>query len=707
MPMRPGIALYSTIAIVVVGNWKASGDELTPSAAPSTELEQIVVTAQKRSENAVNVPISITAVSGDSLQTLGIPDVTSLPQVVPGLRIDFDGPSAQPTIRGVGSALLGPGLSPNVATYVDGIIRPSTITTNIPFADVNSIEVLKGPQGTLFGRNATGGAILITTQNPTFDPTLAARASFGNYNTVSAALTGSTGITDSLAASISLAKQQSDGFVKNLLNGSDAGQYNDYGIRTKLLYRPSDAIDIVLSYEHMNLDDNRTVALGDYQGWSDGVLVPGAIIPQSRGYVANDFPDEQTSSVNDGTIKATFDLGWGTLTSLTGGQWEDDFYSVDEDGSSAPVVGVDGTIKDHTITQEIDLNSESNDSIHWVTGLYYYNNGSEWPTLQLSLGGAPLFNYLSTDVRTQSYAVFGDVTKSLADGLFLTAGLRYGRDDVEAKWQFTGAGPKAPSHNWSDTTPRVVLRYETDAQSNVYASYSQGFKAGIIDAPSDSTTPISPEKIDAYEIGYKTAHSRWRWDAAAYLYNYKDLQVSTYTVAGPLVFNAANSRIYGLDTSVTSQIAEGFVATLAAAYTHARYLSFPDAANYSFSPTEGITVGTKDASGSQMERAPEFQGDITLKYTLAAMGGKLDMSGLYSYESRVYFDPVEFAHQGGYGVLNLRAQWNAPAGHWYVAIFGKNVTDKKYVNQVLPDSAFFGQTYGEPATGGVEFGIKY
>src|ERR1700728_1819389 len=152
MSKRTSTGSRTLFLIVAFGCYAASALETAPPEAPAAGLEEIVVTAQKRTESAVNVPISITAVSGEALQTLGIPDVTSLPQVVPGLRIDFSGAFSQPTIRGVGSALLGPGLSSNVATYVDGIIRPSSLTSNVQFADISSIEVLQGPQGTLFGR---------------------------------------------------------------------------------------------------------------------------------------------------------------------------------------------------------------------------------------------------------------------------------------------------------------------------------------------------------------------------------------------------------------------------------------------------------------------------------------------------------------------------------------------------------------------------
>lgn len=676
-------------------------------AAGTSALEEIVVTAQKRSESEVNVPISIAAVSRDELITLGIQSVTDLPSVVPGLRIDYNGAFSQPTIRGVGSAILGPGFQSNVATYVDGIVRPSSLTNNVQFDDISNVQVLKGPQGTLFGRNATGGAILISTRDPTFDTSAQANLSYASYHTVKEGVFATTGFTDTLAGSISLTQIHSDGFVHNELTGLDAGQYNDWGLRGKLLFRPSDNAQFLFTYEHLVSDDNRATALNLYKGYTDGIFFPGAIIATARGEVSNNFPAYATAVSNNGSLKSTFDFGWATLTSYTGGQWEHDFNSNDIDGSSAPVVGVQWAIDDRTYSQEFNLTSAKNDSYSWVAGLYYFNNQSNWPNLQVTASGSPLFTAESLFDNTQSYAGFFDFTKTLLDQLYLTAGVRVGNDHVNDRYAEAGGGFESPSHVWGSATPRAVIRYAIDPQSNVYASFSEGYKSGLFNAPGGSTTPVEPEKIDAYEVGYKTAHSRWRWDAAVYDYQYRDLQVESYTNVGAILRNAATSRIYGLDSSLTGQITEAFSATLSAAYTHARYTSFPGAAGYTFSPTAGVQSVTVDATGFQMQRTPEFSGDVILNYSIPFAQGKFDLSALYSYESKVYFDAIEYAYQGGYGTLNLRVDWTDPSKHWTVGIFGKNVTNKIYIAQVLPDSAFFGQQYGEPATVGVEVRAKY
>jgi iron complex outermembrane recepter protein len=687
----------------------ATAPPATGSAAPvqPATLEEIVVTAQKRSESSVNVPISITAVSGSRLNESGVPDVSTLSALVPGLRMDYSGSFAQPTIRGVGSALLGPGLSPNVAIYVDGIIRPSGLTNNIYFLDVDSVQVLKGPQGTLFGRNATGGAILVNSAAPAFEPTVQGRVSYGRYNTLDGAVAASSGFTDTLAASVSAFYQRSDGFVTNVLTGDDAATYKNYGVRAKLLYKPSDAAQLLFTYEHMRTDDLRAIALANYQGWSVGALLGGQA-PSTRGTVALDFPSIGTSTYDAAHLKATFDLGWATLTSYTGGQWENDRQSVDDDGSSVPIVGVDWVIKDHTISQEFNLTSAQNDSLNWVGGLYYFNNNSGWPALNLSLGGAPTFPEFSGTLRTRSYAAFADATKTLAEDWYLTLGLRYGSDQVYENMLFLGDVPRTASHNWNNVTPRAVLRYQLTPESNVYASFTRGYKSGVFNVPGDSTTPVNPEKISAFEVGYKVSHPTWRLNSSVYYYDYKDLQITSYLATGSVLVNAANSKIYGLDLDGEFKLTDHLTVTAAGGYIHGRYEDFPNAPGYTWNPAlGGVQIAPTDASGFPMERTPMYSGNIGLRYVQPLLGGDLAWSALYSYQSRIYFDPANVSQQAGYGLLNARVQWNAPSNKWDVALYGKNITDKVYINQVLPNTAFFGETFGEPATFGAEFGFKF
>jgi iron complex outermembrane receptor protein len=717
------IAVAAVPAIAQVDNAPAStstvsapsGSASAPTAAPqqdtsnqSSEMSDIVVTAQKRSESAVNVPISIAVVGGEALQTMGVRNVTELSRVVPGFRVDFSGAFSQPTIRGVGSAVLGAGISSNVATYIDGVIRPSSLSNNVPFDDIESVQVLKGPQGTLFGRNATGGAVLITTKSPSFTTGATGHFSYGRYNTIMAGASVTGGlIGDVLAGSLAVTQNRSDGFVKDIVTGKDVGGYRNYGIRSKLLFRPSETAEFLLSYEHLYANDHR-IAGNSYNGWSAGAFDPNAVVGTERGKVAQDFAQFAKTTNDALTLKSTLDFGDVSLTSYTAKLWEDSYNSSDNDGSSSPILGVAWPIRERTFTQELNLTGKSG-RLDWVLGGFYYNNSSAWEPLGLSVGGSPLFPFQNIRVKTKSYAVFADATWEVIDNLFLTGGARYGHDKAsEVVDVLVDADPAiTPSKSWNSFTPRAVLRYQIGARSNVYASYSKGFKAGVFNSPTVDPVPVDPEKITAYEIGFKTASSALQFDAAAFYYDYKNLQVASYTSTGSILKNAASSEIYGLDAKLTGRVTDGLTVTIAGAYTHARYKKFPEAAGYIWDPATGVVPVSVDASGFSVLRTPDFSGNINVDYKTDLMGGQLALSGLYSYQTRVYFDAIEYAHQKAYGTLNLRAEWTDPSDHVTFGIFGNNVTDTNYISSVLPNTAYFGQTFGDPATYGAEVKFRF
>ena len=714
----------ATVSLIAASS-EAQAQSTDAAAASNAASQEIVVTAQKRSEREVDVPISITTASAKELTTKGVNDVAGLAQIVPGLRIDFSGAFSQPTIRGVGSATIGPGISSNVATYIDGVIRPSSLSNNVTFDDIASVEVLKGPQGTLFGRNATGGAILITTQNPTFDTHAQVHVSYGSYNEVRSGASVSSGLTDTIAASLSVTQARSDGFVKNVFTGDNhAGKFNNWGVRAKLLFKPSSSASFLLAFEHLESDDHRPTELNDYRGYSAAALVPGAIVPSARGITANDYPGFGKASSNAVTLKSVFDLGGGIgLTSYSGFQIERDHNSSDIDGSSAAIEGVAWPIHETTVSQEINLTGKSA-HFNWVVGAYYFHNRSNWPGLGLGgavVGGLNFLPLVWADVKTDSFAGFADGTYEVIPNLYLTAGLRYSHDRAAEVQTTLGSPTITPNHSWSAVTPRAVIRYQLTPGSNIYASFSRGYKAGVFNSSTNQIDPVNPEHISAWEVGYKTSvPGGLRFEAAGYYYTYSNLQVASYTAFGAVLANAASSRIYGIDAKLTAPITSELTATLAGAWTHARYTRFPGAAGYIFVPpagtasycgttyaTPGVTAVRCDASGYHEQRSPDYTGTASIDYHHGLFGGTLALDATASYQSRVYFDSIQYATQKGYGVLNLRADWTDPSGHITLSVYGKNVTDTTYISQVLPDSAYFGQHYGDPATVGGEVRYRF
>jgi iron complex outermembrane receptor protein len=270
---------------------------------------------------------------------------------------------------------------------------------------------------------------------------------------------------------------------------------------------------------------------------------------------------------------------------------------------------------------------------------------------------------------------------------------------------------------------RAVLRYEFAPNSNIYASYSNGFKSGAYNTLAFAPTPVNPESIDAYEVGIKTSQSNWRFEASAFYYDYSNLQFTAYkfvTINGlPQTIseleNAAKATIYGGDAEATYNITPEFNVRLGGAWTHARYDSFPGAIEYVPNTLvvngQTVLIGNHqiaaDASGKTLIRAPEFTATLGANYTTALPYGSLTFSGNLYFSTRVYFDPNDTTSQPDYATLDLKLTWALPGDRWRISVFGDNVTDTKYVTQVAEDVFGYGAVYGTPAVVGIGVDTKF
>lgn len=689
---------------------------------PAVGTAEIVVTAQKRAERLEDVPIAITSIGGETLANSNVSASVQLPQLVPSLRIDYSGAFAQPTIRGVGSATSGNGLPPNVATYIDGFYVPSALSNDFQLASVTNVAVLKGPQGTLFGRNATGGAIVVTTRDPSFEPTGQIMGSYARFNhaTVNAYLSG--GITDKLAMDVAAIYERSDGFITNIVNGDkDWGSYKKWLVRSKLLLEASDDVRFILTYQHSHQQDPNAQTGALYHGLGVGAFVPGATIATKRGEVAESFKSNFFLDVDSISLKSEFDLGGATLTSYSMYREQSTNQRADYDHSSAPIFDYSFFYKQRSVSQEFNLTSEDKGPFKWVVGAYYFNDNDRQTDFLISLGASPFFQGYQTQQKTDAIALFADGTYEVADGLFLTAGVRYNSEKRTAWYLTQSAAVGVPGSDrnekrFNSLTPRAVIRYEVSPRTNVYASYTRGFKSGAFNPSGQNVAdPVDPETIDAFEIGFKTASPTLRLNASAFYYDYRDLQIASYVNSSSLLQNAANSKIYGGDIDAVFTPTPHLQLKAAAAYTHATFSSFPDAPLYvqcldlaACGAGFGLFVPTPDNSkGRDLPRAPRFTASIGIQYDVPVGDGALTLNADMYHTSRIWFDPVEQFGQKGYELVNLRATYTLPGDKIQFAVFGTNVLDKTYLNQVLPAALSIGATYGEPASYGVSVSFKF
>jgi iron complex outermembrane receptor protein len=756
----------------------AMAQESGASADQGPAEGDIVVTAQRRAEKSLDVPITVTTLGEQQLSIANVRSLSDTAKLTPSLRFDSQGPAVQPTIRGVGTAITTSGGGPNVGIYVDGFFQSNTYVSDFQLMRVQNIQVLKGPQGTLFGRNTTGGAILVTTADPSTTPSAEVKADYGRFNSLNLQAYGTFGITDKIAMDIEGMYRRGDGFQTDVsrtntgafTNNNKIGKYENWSVRTGLKAELSDTVSVLLRYTHSETSDPMTQlvnAFVDTDGSSGflskvsaaGQAAYGTASTTGRALVyfyapagtyttkpgeINLNPPQSFKSNSDtiqGTIKA--DLGFANLTSYT--QYRDDNspYFGDLDATALPFFNIFVGVKDKTFSQEFLLNSKPGTRLQWTAGLNYFQIKDTWD-VQASFGNSAFGPFGGSSTKTESFAAFLDAQYEVTDKFFVTLGGRYSHDIVTDAYFLTnasdtfytgpngeqipfsgGAGVKIPVNDLKHDsfTPRVVLRYKPDDTSSVYASYTRGYKAGILNVGGQSQQPVEPEKIDAFEAGYKFDNRTFSVDLAGYYYDYKNLQVSSFQDGAAQIRNAASSEIYGLEAQGRYRVNRDVNVFGGAAWTHARYKSFTNAPFYSYcDPSLGTSSGdalacvngvgtlaqtTTDASGKHMQRAPEFTGNIGASYGFDVSEGRLTLSGNLYYTSSFYFDPSEQFRQKGYEVLSLRGEWTDASNRYTIAVYGDNVTNRRYRTQVLFNTLGTGSVWNAPVTYGISLGAKF
>lgn len=675
---------------------------------------EIVVTAQRREQRLTDVPITITNISDETMRRANISELSDIVKVTPGVRFDQRYGFFTPSFRGVTTSVYKPGNPSSIALYLDGFSSPALASANFELMNIENIQVLKGPQGTLFGRNTTGGAVLINTANPSHDTKVTLEAGYGSYNAQRFQGYATTGLSDQVAVDVAARYAQGDGWVENIFTGDDkAGEYQNFNLRVGVLFEPSETFSLLFRYEHTYKDDPSGVLQNVHiLGGRPATIAlnnPDAIITTKRGKIAEDAPVAFYSKSNAYQLTATLDMGFANLTSYT--QYREDksdhFYSLDLVNLS---LGGALSTKEHNklFTQEFLLNSNSTGRLQWTAGAYYSDWESGWPYVGRAPVGVigpstPYPQLLEDGIDSKSIAAFGDVTYELVDGLFLTGGLRYTKDSLKNGFVHFLALERLdlPTLTTSRFTTRGVVRYEFDDNTSVYASVSNGYKAAIYDIATTvfPERPIKPESIWAYEVGFKHASRALSFNIAGYYYDYTNqhLRQSILVDGVPLSItkNAAASEIYGVEADINYRLTDRFSLALGANWNHARFTDFPDAP--AFDPITFREFIIPDASGYRMARAPDFTATAGASYVADLGGGALTLSGTLFYTSKIYYGVLEQIPEDAYATLDLRAEWTDPTERYTLAVAGTNVTDTHYLSQVSQTGLGIGANWAPPA----------
>ena len=720
----------SALALIWSGAALAADDPVAATPSGSAETAEIVVTAQKREQRQIDVPATLTVLSAASLASAGVTDTLDLGQVTPGLTITVAVAPLQLNIRGVTSTAQATGDEPNIAVYVDGLYMPQARASLFQFLDVDHIEVLKGPQGTLFGRNSTGGAVLIVTKSPSDTLTINTHAAydFGKFGSKEASLFVSGPLGNNVAASLSGFYQGNKDYIRSInpaRPGFKVGKGDGGGVRGKVEWTPSDDTTILLAGAYSKSTDTAAPNASILDGVNVFLTRPGFGDYDSPRTYGGYFAGHRRIEMGMGSLTATHDFGDYTLKSITGYQ-----KSISDIFGNAPVGALPfgakyvTTQKMSSFSEELVLTSPTTGMFSWIVGGNFFRSEASGllKVFFTDINAGELIDFRSgyrPDAETTALAAFGDATLKPTENIELTGGLRYSTEKRSVDFPGDGA-PWQDSARFSKLTYRAIAKYIFSRNANVYASYSTGFKSGIynseiplVDPTDSSSNLVRPEFIKALEIGAKARVMDVNLTAAFFLYDYTDIQQSRSNVTPTggivnLIENAASAKIRGFEFQADGNIVQRLSGRLGISYIPtARYEDYVATV---ITPNAVGVPGTQsniDVSGSRMVRTPKWQVTAGLTYTTPLAGGEMQIGANYSYNSGFYYQPGNVTRQKDYATVDGRIGWTDPSEHFTLGVFGRNLTGADYTVGAVTTQASFTQAWSTPTEFGLFFDTKF
>ncbi|WP_337879226.1 TonB-dependent receptor [Rheinheimera sp.] len=710
---------FSTLALLVGSAFMTAPVWAEEQAAEQVKddevaLEVIQVTARKTAENLQNVPVAVTSIGAADIAERGLSSVIEVAQYSPNTTLQQSrGTNSTLTafIRGVGQEDPLWGYEPGVGIYIDDVYvaRPQGAVLDI--LNIERIEVLRGPQGTLYGKNTIGGAVKYVTKPMSGDTEFDANFAVGSYNQRDGKLTGQIPLVDNkLYLGFGYANLQRDGYGEYLtsaLPGQDGENYNKdlQAFRATLEFRPSDNWFMRLNYDKTNDKSN---SKGGYRLLPS--LLTDAPVPDSvyDSYTSlptwNKVETEGVSLTVDWNINDEF-----TFKSVTSQRENYSPTNIDFDNTSVIIFDVPAIYDDEQFTQEFQLNYNS-DNLTLVSGLYYYTADScgvfdaILGVLGTSLGAPGLTREVGGCSNSDSIAAYSQGSYKLNEQWSVTAGLRYTKDDKEALVRngliFANVYPESgwvpgyvrpdglttpvvldDEESWSKVTPKLGVEYQHSDDTMFFASYSQGFKSGTFNPRATTAEPAAdPEDVDSFELGVKTDWSRTlRVNATLFMLDHKDRQYISVipdptdaSVLNQRLGNVGRSEATGAELELTWAAAKGLDIYANLGLIDA---SFEEAISYT---PAGDPIDISDRFS--VTNTPETTANIGFTYTSETSFGDMVWTGSYGYRSKYSLTELDnLLVQDGYGMLNMGVTWYSQDGHWTVGLHGKNLTDEEYL----------------------------
>ena len=694
------------------------------SADQPGTLEEVVVTAQRRETNLQDLPVAISALTSDEIRAAGITRVSDFANAMPNVFINT-GAGLRSTviaIRGISSNPNNPGVDPAVGVYLDGVYMGRPTTINSGLYDVERIEVLRGPQGTLYGKNTIAGAVNFITKMPTAEPSGEVRFGYGNFDNLLGYAAVAGPLTDRLGARISGSYGTRDGYLHNTYTGTYLNDAQEAGGRLVLTYEATDDLDIVL---RADVAQNRTNDGGE-SIYENGVFAGTPL--------ADDNPNDWKVAYNvdnvadrdqwGTSIQADWTTSAGVLTSITAYR-QFNWTNVDDNDYTILSLLASGITEDQSqFSEELRFVSDDTGPFDYVVGAHYdYSvldtRSRAWIGPDLGIYPEEVEGVIRAKVDAESWAIYGQGTYDFSEQWSVSGGLRYTDESKDVRHAQVGDPlgillPTTDVRNLSrgddKWSPTASLNWRATDDVLLYLSYANGFKAGGFNVfsitPGDDAS-YRPEVVDSYEFGVKSTlfDDHMRLNIAAYTLDYQDLQVNQLVLVNGVpqyqTSNAATATSTGLEVEVQVQLADGLAMNASYGYMDAKFDKFKNA-----------TVDGDDFSGNQLPLAPKGAANLALQYD-TTIGDGYGLWGRVegNWRDKVYFDVDNdpLATQDAYTTLDLRLGVTATAG-WSATLWMRNVTDETYAldrsaGPIVPGQ--YVQALGAPRTYGIELGYDF
>lgn len=688
-----------SIAAMLLGAAPAVFAQEKPSSNGANDeapVGEIIVTAQRRAENVQKVPISIAVVSGDTLVSQGVMSSDGIQRLAPGLSMSTVGTGfvSYTYMRGGGTNQIDPGSDPSVAFFVDEVYITGASGLQFDLFDIDHVEVLKGPQGTLFGRNAASGAISIVTKRPSSTFGGNAHLEYGEYNSLlaRASVTGPLTSDGALSFRLSGAYRSQDAFTKNLTGGKDPGDVDSGGARGQLQYK-SGPLTILLAGDYFkarNGQTNQFISSANVAALVDPTLPQ----PTNQSFYAHYYNliGYENQDVYNLSGRIELETGIGTITSVSAYRHNKFKRRQDQDGTLYDSFDLFSSEKDKTFSQELRIVGDAaNDKVHYVAGVYYYDGEIDSVFVVKAGPAFPNAGFrgrTSTDSRTlstKSYAAFGQLTYDLTDQFGVTIGGRWTKDKKDDDRAVSIFGlinyTATPKKSWTAFTPSATLNFKPTEDVLTYFSYRRGFKSGgfqalLASSATVANIPFNPEKVDSYEFGVKATllDRTLTANLALFRSDITDQQVSrTISATQIYIDNAGETRAEGLDFEFVARPSRRLTVTASGTYQKAKFRKFQS--------------GAISYKGKHQLRSPDFAGYFAIDYRMPLGDfGDLALHADYSERSEQFYDLANTKLPGlyspAYGVGNLRATLEPSALPIKISAFVKNVGNKHYYQNI-------------------------